>query len=740
MNENSELRTARRIVEETGSNLFLTGKAGTGKTTFLKNLRERSAKRMVVLAPTGVAAINAGGVTIHSFFQFDFSPYIPGRGFLSGEGRKYSFSKQKRKIINALDLLVIDEISMVRPDILDAIDATLRRFRNPTLPFGGLQLLLIGDLRQLAPVLTGDESEALKPYYDSPYFFSSHALREAGFLTVELTEVFRQEDADFIGLLNAVRDGAATGETLARLNTRYIPDFNPPEREGYIRLTSHNRMASYINERRLADLAETPRSYSAAIKGNFPESSYPAERVLTLKVGAQVMFIKNDSGEDRRFYNGMIGRVIGLAEDTVTVLPSGGTEPVEAVPEVWENIKYDADPSTGDISQRVEGTFTQIPLRLAWAITIHKSQGLTFEKAIIDAAQSFAPGQTYVALSRCKTLEGMVLGQQLPPSAIITDGAVSSFINDEARRCPSRERVDALSREFCRRQLAELFDFSLLQRRLADFSRAVQEYIGPIHPNLYSEYGAAEKEFAERVVAVGSRFIQLYASRPLESGEFETNGQLREKISGGSLYFLAELKKLVALVKKTPTGDVGNRSYLERINNAFEAFSLEFQLKNRVLTEMSEHSFSTSAYSRAKALALLNAGEAPSKAQSKRRSETKEKAQKSKTEKAQKPVQEKKPKGYSVVQSVRMFSSGLSIEDIAAQRELVPSTIAAHLGQGLKNGLISPEEVFEPEVLRWLVENYPPSSPRPSAQDFFSDAEKVMDPMIARVYFKFMEQ
>ena len=316
MENNSELNLARQIVEKTGTSLFLTGKAGTGKTTFLHSLRDTSMKRMVVLAPTGVAAINARGATIHSFFQFDFSPFIPGQGFI-GEGKRFiSFSKIKRRIISSLDLLVIDEISMVRPDILDAIDDSLRRLRNSRKPFGGVQLLLIGDLRQLAPVVTPDEWAILSHHYASPYFFESRALKEAGFITLELTKVYRQSDRRFIDLLNAVRENKVTEKILDDLNSRYIGNFNPGDSEGYIRLTTHNHMADSINWRRLAELQEAPVEYQASVTGKFPEYSFPADFMLTLKRGARVMFIKNDTGTDRRFYNGMLGTVVDLAENT----------------------------------------------------------------------------------------------------------------------------------------------------------------------------------------------------------------------------------------------------------------------------------------------------------------------------------------------------------------------------------------------------------------------------------------
>ena len=429
MQINRELDLARRIVEETGANLFLTGKAGTGKTTFLKRLRDASRKRMVVLAPTGVAAINAGGMTLHSFFQLPFSPFVPGRGFLGEEKRFYRMSKEKRRLISSLDLIVIDEISMVRPDTLDGVDRLLRRMRGIDRPFGGIQLLLIGDLRQLAPVVRPDEWEMLRGFYSSPYFFESHSLREAGFLTVELKTIYRQQDPEFISLLNAVRDGNAGREVLCSLNRMCRPA-DQEEEIRTIRLTTHNRIADDTNARHLAILPGDAKVFEARIKGKFPESSYPADKYLTLKIGARVMFIKNDTGADRRYYNGLIGTVTGMTEDTVYVVPDDDEyDAIEATFSEWENTSYRVDEETKEIRQYTDGVFAQIPLRLAWAITIHKSQGLTFDKAVIDAGQSFAPGQLYVALSRCRSLAGMRLETPLSPNAVIIDRDINSFID-----------------------------------------------------------------------------------------------------------------------------------------------------------------------------------------------------------------------------------------------------------------------------------------------------------------------
>ena len=385
--ENPERDLARQIIENTNTNLFLTGRAGTGKTTFLRQIREEVHKRMVVLAPTGIAAINAGGVTIHSFLQLPFAPFIPGMQFRTDQFR---MPDRKKRLIRSLDLIVIDEISMVRADLLDSVDAALRRYRDPMRPFGGVQLLLIGDLQQLSPVVKDEDRELLSRYYDSEYFFSSHALQKTPFVTVELQTVYRQSDDDFLHLLNAVRNSTIDAELLARLNARYIPDFRPPEGEAYVRLVTHNHQADAINRAEMTALTTPAFTYDAEVKDKFPESSYPAAERLTLKRGAQVMFIRNGTAGEDHYFNGMLGEVVSLEHDEITVRTNEGGVLINVPRETWNNARYVLDERTNEIQEVIDGTFTQYPLRPAWAITIHKSQGLTFERAIIDV-QALSP-------------------------------------------------------------------------------------------------------------------------------------------------------------------------------------------------------------------------------------------------------------------------------------------------------------------------------------------------------------
>lgn len=601
---NRELNLAWQIVEETGANLFLTGRAGTGKTTFLRKLRETSAKQMVVLAPTGVAAINAKGNTIHSFFQLPFAPYIPGRGFISGEKRYLNISKMKRRLISSLSLLVIDEISMVRPDTLDAIDSMLRRLRNSGLPFGGIQLLLIGDLRQLPPVVRNDEWELLKETYPTPYFFESLALRKAGFKTVELSVVYRQSDAAFLDILNGIRDGKADVNTLNALNRRCMPGFTPDDSEGYIRLTTHNRSAAAINDSRLASIPEALYSFEAEIEGDFPEAAFPADRALHLKKGAQVMFLKNDSGTNRRFYNGLIGTVTDISDDRICVRPSTGEDVIEVEKAEWDNTRYIIDEETKTVTQDTTGVFRQYPLQLAWAITIHKSQGLTFDKAIIDAAHSFAAGQTYVALSRCRSLEGIVLDSPIYPGAIITDSDVNDFITGCERSALDSPALDRLKNEYLFTLLFELFDFEPLRRSYADFHRQAREYIAPRHLELEDSMEEWNGRIVKELCDVGHKFAGAYKGADLGAALSAPESKLTARIKKGAEYFLNILDDLEAFMAGMP-GDIGNRTHAERLNNTFENLIHLLEMKKLLFQAHRDSDFSLQSYIRAKSRTSL---------------------------------------------------------------------------------------------------------------------------------------
>ncbi|WP_435416429.1 helix-turn-helix domain-containing protein [Polaribacter aestuariivivens] len=456
MIENKELELAINFIEKTDRNLFITGKAGTGKTTFLHQIKKESLKRMVIVAPTGVAAINAKGVTIHSFFQMPFGPILPNQ---APNNQQRRFSKTKIDIIKSLDLVIIDEISMVRADLLDGMDQVMRRYKNRSKVFGGAQILMIGDLQQLAPVVRPNEWSLLQNHYETVYFFSSKAFQEANVVSIELKHIYRQKNEDFITILNEIRNNNLSSTSAKILNERYNPTFSPNKEEGYITLTTHNNRANLINNSELNKITNKSRFFEAEISGKFSENSYPNAAKLELKVGAQVMFIKNDSSQEKRYFNGKIGIITDISKTSVTVQCGNEADEIVTEKETWSNINYSINEDTKEIKEDLVGAFSQIPLRLAWAITIHKSQGLTFEKAIIDAEASFAHGQTYVALSRCTSLEGLVLKTPITSNAIINDKTVSVFNQEIEENHPDENILNKSEIEFQLNLISELFDF-----------------------------------------------------------------------------------------------------------------------------------------------------------------------------------------------------------------------------------------------------------------------------------------
>ncbi len=611
MQTNKQLDVAFNFVQYTGQNIFLTGKAGTGKTTFLKSLKEKSPKRMIVVAPTGVAAINAGGVTIHSFFQLSFAPQI---GLENTTNHQNRFNKEKINIIRSLDLLVIDEISMVRADILDAIDRVMRRFKNRNKPFGGAQVLMIGDLQQLAPVIKNEEWNLLKREYDTAYFFSSKALKEIPYVSIELIEVFRQQDEKFISLLNKVRENKLDEETLVELNKRYIPNFAPDDEEGFITLCTHNLSAHRINESKLIKLPGKKKAYKAEVEGKFPDYSFPTDSELKLKVGAQVMFVKNDPDPEKRFYNGKIGQVTSLGADTISVQCPGEENEIEVTPLLWENVKYSIDKDTAEISEEVEGSFNQIPLKLAWAITIHKSQGLTFERAIIDAEASFAHGQVYVALSRCKTLEGMVLRTPISSRSIIKDGTVSSFIHNVEENQPGEKELNAAKLAFQHELLLELFQFYRAVYLLNSITKLMSENYGSFAEVLVEHFRKMKSGFFTDVVDVGAKFQKQIKNYLHAEPNIEKNNELQERIKKAASYFDEKVKRIVADGLDKADLEIDNRTLKRQFKRWTNDLAEEAETKMAGYKECSE-GFQVKRIMDARAKALIAQNQSKSKKQ-----------------------------------------------------------------------------------------------------------------------------
>ena len=607
MESNPQLELAYDFLEHTGVNVFLTGKAGTGKTTFLRRLKERSPKRMVVVAPTGVAAINAGGVTIHSFFQLPFGPYVPGAAsqFSTEGASRYShkFSREKINIIRSINLLVIDEISMVRADLLDAVDDVLRRYRERDKPFGGVQLLLIGDLQQLAPVVKEDEWELLKRHYESAYFFHSKALAATNYVAIELKHVYRQQDMRFLELLNRIRENRLDVSTLAALNSRHVPNFHPADEEGYITLTTHNRQADNINDLKLAQLSTRAYSYKAEVKGNFP-SPYPTDEILTLKRGAQVMFVKNDSSSEKRYYNGKIGIVTLLADDCIEVVGKEDNIKIRVGQEEWTSSKYTLDETTGDIQETVEGTFRQFPLKTAWAITIHKSQGLTFERVIVDANAAFAHGQVYVALSRCKTFEGLVLSTPLNARAMIKDASVENFVAQMEENEPGETVLKNARQQYFRELLLEQFDYAPLKRGLRYLYRLFSENLRQLYPELTERYRIADGQLDTELLSVSSRFHQQLEGLMKEGEIWESNPLLAERVTKGAAYFLEHTQNIFQPLLEESLPEIDNKEVRKQVEHAMARLKSDVSVKLATLRAIRQ-GFCVTDYLRAKAKAQI---------------------------------------------------------------------------------------------------------------------------------------
>lgn len=621
MNTNPELELANTLITQTGTNIFLTGKAGTGKTTFLRTLVKESPKRMIILAPTGIAAINAGGMTIHSFFQLPFAPYIPGTAFGGDAKYRFRFGKEKLNIMRSIDLLVIDEISMVRADLLDAIDDVLRRFRRNSKPFGGVQLLLIGDIQQLPPVAKNDEWQMLSEYYDSPYFFSSHALRETSFCTIEQKKVYRQSDAHFLSLLNAIRENRCTANDIKELNSRYIPGFNPNNDDGYIRLTTHNVQAQQINQRKLDELPTRSYKFKATIEGNFPDYSYPTELELELKKGAQVMFVKNDISGMHRYANGTIGLITNISNEGIEVTVNETGTKVNLEEAEWANAKYTLDEETKEIVEEVEGTFKQYPLKLAWAITVHKSQGLTFDKAIIDVSSSFAHGQAYVALSRCRTLEGLVLSSPISAGAVISDRVIDSFTDEQRKTTPTMEQCSAMQRAYFTDLLKQLFGFRQMEISLNHYIRLIDEHLYRTYPKQLEMYKNEAERFKQSITEVSSKFENQYTRMTALASDCETDKALQDRIYSASQYFAEMLRPLQDLLDSTDiTSD--NKEIRKRIETAFEELTDAVRIKCALMEHVHDKGFHVQDFLRKRAILSMEETKATA---SKKREKTEKK-------------------------------------------------------------------------------------------------------------------
>lgn len=686
--DNIPFQQAVAFVNHTRQHLFLTGKAGTGKTTFLRYIRSVSYKNMVVAAPTGVAAINAGGVTLHSLFQLPFGSFLPTSESISMSDelvhnavsllQKVRYNTQKRTLLREMELLVIDEVSMVRADLLDAVDLLLRHTRKRLYePFGGVQVLFIGDLYQLPPVVQDREWNLLGNYYSTPFFFDAHVIRDNPPLCIELEKIYRQEEPGFIRLLNHIRDNAATEEDLEELNQHYRPGFQPPKEENYIVLTTHNYKANAINERELKELPGEMHGFSADTSGEFSEYAFPADKLLHLKEGAQVMFIKNDKGEGKKYYNGKIGIVHSIIGSRIYISFPGEDEPVLLEKEVWRNIRYTYDENLGEILEDELGTFSQFPVRLAWAVTIHKSQGLTFEKAVVDAGESFAPGQVYVALSRLVSMKGLVLHSRITAAGIRTDPRVIRFMSQKPGTEVLVEVLGTARQEYIAHIMMQYFDWNEMMEA---FTRNYQE--APARKFSTKEEAALLAaqllEHIKKQEATASRFMgqlqKLIPQAPADGYRL-----LHDRVKAAADYFVPALLSEIIEPLRAHIRDTRKRAkvkrYMKTLDDLLYISEKKMQqVKNAgvLASGLHEGSDYQTLLSLVQEQKKMQVGE-PEKNTGKQGS----------------------GKGETYIITLEMFRQGKTVDEIATERQMAITTIEGHLAKLVESGDIEITEVVE---------------------------------------------
>ena len=684
---------AAGFVNHTAQHVFITGKAGTGKTTFLKYIKEASFKKLAVVAPTGVAAINAGGVTMHSFFQLPFGIFLPTKkyvpattgGEVVNEGallKNIRFSANKRQLLQELELLIIDEVSMVRADMLDAMDVILRSYkRAPHLPFGGVQVLFIGDMFQLPPVANKMEWAVLKDYYDSPFFFDAQVIKQLPPVYIELKKIYRQTDAHFIQILDNIRNNRVTRDDLDDLHQHYDPLFVPFAYDHFITLTSHNAKADAINRAELQKLTAKLHKFEGTVEGDFSEKAFPAEQTLNLKEGAQIMFIKNDKGDVRRYYNGKIGTIKNIDGEKITVTFKDEPDTLEVERETWKNIKYHYDREQDEIEEEELGSYTQYPIRLAWAITIHKSQGLTFERAIVDAGESFAAGQVYVALSRLTSLDGLVLYSKINPQCISTDERVLTFAKTAPPEETLEQHLQHEQKSFVETALIQTFDWA----RLAQMVRLhADEYE---HRQIHGKEQAtmwAEKLFQKAMQQkdVADKF-KTQLEGILQKAADDNYAHLHQRIEAATTYFAKAIDELIEAVKEH-ADDWNKKAKTKKYIKDLHA--LQTALNRKKLQIQQTVHVTTGLAKGLDAASLLQIVEEQRKAQPVATPE-----QKKETPKA--------PKGQTRVVSLQQFREGKTIAEIAAARGFSPATIEQHLSLFILTGEVDILELVpEPKL------------------------------------------
>ena len=657
------------LIENTNRNVFLTGRAGTGKTTFLNDFVKKSRKNHIIVAPTGIAAINAGGATIHSMFGLPLRPFVPTvdrvdaniANNISDLLPHFRYRKDKLKLLREVEIIIIDEVSMLRADVLDMMDFALRTARRNQQKFGGVQLLFVGDLFQLPPVIREDSEYILQRYYSSPFFFNAKALEEMDLLTIELTEVFRQKDKEFLDLLNAIRDGNSKLVDFNKLNERYFPDFEP-NGEAFVHLCSHNKMADSINQKKINELKTPSFFYNASVFGDFKENMFPNDETLELKVGAQVMFIRNDTSGDRKYYNGKLAEISRLTEDKVFAILDGSNEELEIKKEVWEQKKYTIGENK-QIKEEVIGSFEQLPIRLAWAVTIHKSQGLTFDRLIIDAGQSFTSGQVYVALSRCRTLEGIYLKSKITPSVIFKDDRISHFQEDTKANDKIEQIIEAEKYHYSIKKVLKYTDCGWFLQSLEDWYDIAKSSKKLSEEKTQTLYISLKTNIKE-LIKVCEKFekILLQKATKFTHGQEEWQ-EIKKKAKGGVHFFFEKIKDQVFEPLKQFYSETKNEKGLKEHNEFLKIWlsDTEDYLNDLKLTKLLETE-------------LFDA----------------DKDEKISTKIAKIPTH---------IITYKLFEEGKNIDEIAKERALAPSTVVGHLAKFADQGVLDLTKIISSEKI-----------------------------------------
>lgn len=549
----AEAKYVLQFINQTNRSVFLTGKAGTGKTTLLKEIIQTTHKNCVVVAPTGIAALNAGGVTIHSMFQLPFGGFLPDNSVAQfNENSKFEsratlrrhfrMSGVKKAVIRNMELLIVDEVSMLRSDLLDAMDFMLQSVRKRNQPFGGVQVLFIGDLLQLPPVIRDDEWRVLRNYYLGKFFFHAHVVQQNPPLYIELSKIFRQTDDRFISVLNNLRNNTISQNDISILNEFVKPNFDLKANKGYITLTTHNAKADSINQQSLEDLKGKSKSYKAEVTGDFPDKIYPIEEKLELKVGAQVMFIKNDLSFEKKFFNGKMGIIQSLSEREIWVHFPDENKSIEVEKYEWQNIRYTVNENTKEIEEEVLGTFVHYPIKLAWAITVHKSQGLTFEKAALDVSQVFLPGQAYVALSRLRSLNGLILLSPLQMNGISNDQDVMNYSENKASTEFLENTLQKDTKDFILNFLISSFDWTDLSQEWRNHRFTYNEKSEISEKSKHAIWAKKCADEMEKLIDPSQKFILQLRKLFAENPDLQF---VNERIQAAFNYFLLPMDNLV---------------------------------------------------------------------------------------------------------------------------------------------------------------------------------------------------